>query len=107
MAEARAAFEQAIRIDPQYAEAKNSLGTLDARSGRNADAVAVFKEAIDDSPQYAEPYLNWGLVLAGEGSMKAAKEMFEKALQLSPNLAQARKALQMAEDAPKKQSWPN
>ena len=80
-----------------YLEAKNSLGALYAKLGRNAEAVALFEEAVEDSPQYPQPYLNWGLVLASQGNLTRAKEMFEKALGLSPNLAEARKALQIVE----------
>ena len=88
-----AAFQEAIRINPQYAEAKNNLGTLDAKLGKNAEAIALFKEAVEDYPQYPQAYLNWGLVLASQGDMARAKPMLEKALQLSPNLAEALKAL--------------
>ena len=104
ISEAEAAFQKAIRVDPQYAEAKSNLGALYAKLGRNAEAVALFKEAVEDSPQYPQSYLNWGLVLASQGNLSRAKEMFEKALQLSPNLAEARKALQIVEETPSKQN---
>jgi Flp pilus assembly protein TadD len=97
VSEAKTEFERAIQVDPQYAEAKNNLGALYAKSGNNPEAIALFEQATEDAPKYPQSYLNWGLVLANQGNLVSAKSMFERALQLSPNLAQARKALQIAE----------
>lgn len=97
--EAQTAFRQALHVDPQCAEAKNNLGTLYAVLGENSKAVDLFKEAIEDVPGYPMPYLNWGLLLANQGSLKEAQMMFEKVLQISPNLAEARKDLQIVNEA--------
>jgi tetratricopeptide (TPR) repeat protein len=99
VSEAKAAFQQAIRINPEYAEAKNNLGTLYATLGQNAEALALFKQATEDSPQYPAPYLNRGLLLAKEGNLNRARAMFENALRLSPGSAEARKDLQIVEEA--------
>ncbi len=104
VSESQAAFQKAIQVGPQYADAKSNLGALYAKLGSNAEAVALFEKAVEDSPQYPRSYLNWGLVLASQGDLSRAKEMIEKALQLSRNLAEARKALQLVEETSKRQN---
>jgi tetratricopeptide (TPR) repeat protein len=53
-AKARAAFEQALALQPDLAEANNDLGTLLARSGDIDGAIARFRAAIASTPDYPD-----------------------------------------------------
>jgi tetratricopeptide (TPR) repeat protein len=53
-AEAEAAFREAIRLDPGYADAHNNLGNVLGDVQRYADAEAAYREAIRLNPDYAD-----------------------------------------------------
>ncbi len=66
--EAVAAFREAIRLKPDYAEAHNNLGIALAGQGKVDEAVAEHREAIRLKPDYALAHTNLGIALqAGEG----------------------------------------
>ena len=61
------AFESAIGLNPDFAEAHNNLGTLYSKLGRMDDALACFQRAIDINPEYAEAHRNYSHVLLLQG----------------------------------------
>jgi tetratricopeptide (TPR) repeat protein len=95
--DAVAAFSQALRIKPDYgearrglAEAENGLASGLAAGGRAGDAAAHLEEALRLRPDFAEAHSNLGLVLAGMGRGAEAIAHFKEALRLSPGLAGVR-----------------
>ena len=86
-------FQAAIRLDPEFAEAHNLLGTALATSGRLAEAVAAFREATRLDPMFALAHFNLGLALRDSGDREEASKAFSTALRLQPDLAAARDEL--------------
>jgi len=58
--EAEAAFREAIRINPRYADPYTNLGALFFRRGDTESAIQNWKEALRISPQHtvAQVYMN-------------------------------------------------
>ena len=50
--------EQALRIQPESAQADNNLGLTYGKSGKHREAIKAFKEAILAKPDYAEAHYN-------------------------------------------------
>ncbi|HVT81465.1 MAG TPA: tetratricopeptide repeat protein, partial [Phycisphaerae bacterium] len=62
-AEAMAAFEKAIAIEPRLAEAHNNLGLLQHQAGDYAAAIESFRRSLLVRPNHAETENNLGLSL--------------------------------------------
>ena len=102
--EARRQFEQAVAIDPQYAQAHAALAETilvtfaNHRSIEPAEAFelasAALERALDIDPELAEAHavnglLNisqWAGTRVGQGNAEAAAS-FERAIELNPNLS--------------------
>ena len=59
--EAVEVYKQAIRINPDYAEAHGGLGAAYGNLGRYTESVKALKQAIKINPDYAEAHYNLGL----------------------------------------------
>lgn len=53
-------FEEAVNIDPIYAEAWFQIGTCNYEMGQYRGAIAAYKKAINVDPDFAEAYTNLG-----------------------------------------------
>ena len=80
--EALAAYEQAIRLDPNYARSYLNKGEALSQLRRYSEALAAFEQAIRLDPNYARSYHNRGDVLSKLGQTKAAASSYKQALQL-------------------------
>jgi Tfp pilus assembly protein PilF len=75
LAEADAALEEALAIEPAEPDARLMLAALDAATGRTAEAKAAFREAINRSEEslpVVEMFLKW-LVSRGDRSEAAGE----------------------------------
>ena len=88
-AKARSAFERALTLKPDFAEASNGLGALLGQSGDLAGAVARFQAALDTTPEYPDALNNMGYALLQSGRDADAYPLFQKALALQPDFAEA------------------
>ncbi len=82
--EARAAIDQALRLDPNRAEGHNMLGLSLAKSGDHARAAEEFRRAIAIDPRNAHAYNNLGDVFRATGQRDEALEMYRRAIALAP-----------------------
>jgi tetratricopeptide (TPR) repeat protein len=75
--EAIESYKQAIRIDPDFAEAHHDLGVAYGELGKHEEAIKSFKQAIRIDPDYAEAHRNLGTVYSESGMYKKAIEFKE------------------------------
>jgi Tfp pilus assembly protein PilF/peroxiredoxin len=86
---ARAAFERALEMQHEYAEASNSLGALLAQSGEVPAAIDRFRAALQARPDFPDALNNLGFALFQTGQAAPAFELYEKALALQPEFPEA------------------
>ncbi len=85
LAEAKGRFDQAIVIDPSYAQAYYGLAQVYAAQGKFKTAASYFRKTIDlsESPK-PEVYVNLGFVLILQGNDQEGLQMYDKALAIDP-----------------------
>jgi len=83
-AKAIARFHEAIRLDPNCAEAYAWLGRAYRETGRLDEAERAFREAIRLKPGFALAHYNLGLVLATRGRSSEALEQYAILQEISP-----------------------
>lgn len=86
---AAAAFAEAARLQPLYAEAHNNLGIVWAQLGRFADAASAFGTVVALRPEIAAVHGSLGNALAQLDQLEEALAAFERAAALDPGLAAA------------------
>ena len=87
--DAKAAFEHALVLDPNYADARNTLGALLAQSGDLPGAVAHFRSAIEAHELYPDAMNNLGYALFQMGQRQEAYDLYQRALALRPDFPEA------------------
>lgn len=85
-----AAYSEAIRLAPQYAVLRNSLGLVLVRQGRTPDAIASFEEAVRLYPDFVEARTNLGNALAAGDRPDEALVQYREAVRLKPEASDAR-----------------
>ncbi len=86
---ARHAYEQALALDPEHADAHLNLGRLLHEHGNLAGAEYHYRRALLADPENARAFYNLGVVLEDRGHSTGAADAYEAALRLDPNLAAA------------------
>ena len=86
---ARSAFERALALKADFAEASNGLGVLAGQGGDLPGAIARFQMALEATPHYPDALNNLGYALLQSNRDAEAYELFQKALRLQPDLAEA------------------
>src|SRR6267143_3240544 len=84
-ARARTAFERALVLQPDLAEANNDLGALLAQGGDLDAAISRFRAALASTPDYPDALNNLGYALLLSGRDEEARALYEKALALQPD----------------------
>ena len=82
--EVRAAYEQALVLDPKSTGALVNLGTLLFNSRAHAQAERYYKRAIDVDPNYALAHFNLGNLYDERGASEDAFVHYLEALRLNP-----------------------
>ena len=96
MDEAIAAYRQALRHKPDYAEAHNNLGFALRTKGQLDEAIAEYQEAIRLKKDYAIARTNLGLALLAKGRLDEAIAEGQEAIRLKKDYAEAHCALGLA-----------
>ncbi len=78
-ARAEASFREAIRLQPDYAQAHTNLAVVLFQENRIEEARYHFERAIHLRPNYALGHLNYGLMLRKLGRIDEAKEQLGQA----------------------------
>ena len=83
------AYERAIELDPQHAEAHLNLGRILHEHGRLAQAEVHYRRALAAAPDNARAVYNLGVALEDRNRPSEAKAAYERAVALDPDLAAA------------------
>ena len=87
--DAIAAYDQAIRLKPDLAEAYNNRGVAKDKLGRHEDAIADHDQAIRLKPDLAKAYNNRGVAKDELGRHEDAIADHNQAIRLKPDFAEA------------------
>ena len=98
--QARASFDQSLRMNPNQFNAWLGLGLLAQKQGKLDEAVSDLSRSVELQPS-AQGYFELGLSLAQAGHFPEARNAYQQALQISPDFVDAQRALD-ALQAPKK-----
>lgn len=80
---ALAAYDTAIRLQPDYAEVYNNRGNIKSGLGSHDAALEDYDEAIRLNPDFMNAYINRGIVQLGLNNIGEAKTDLQKALKLA------------------------
>lgn len=74
-------FREALRLDPDFAEALTNLALLLDQSGQDAEAEAHYRRSIELRPDYGQTYLNLGVLLARQKRFAQAEAAYRAAIE--------------------------
>jgi tetratricopeptide (TPR) repeat protein len=87
--EAIEAYDRAISLKPDYADAYLNKGRTLSDIGKKNETIEAYDRAISLKPDYADAYLNKGNVLRSIGKINEAIEAYDRAISLKPDYADA------------------
>ena len=76
------AFDEAIRINPNYADAWYNKGVAFYHQKKYNEAIQAYDKAIKIDPQFADAWQNKGNALEAQGKDKEAAEALYKAVEI-------------------------
>ena len=91
--EALASFDEAIRLNGDYADAYSNRGVVLARLGREDEAVAAWERALAIQPTHIDARSHLGALCVRSGRPLKGAEHLREAVRLAPNSADARNNL--------------
>ncbi|MCK4733511.1 MAG: tetratricopeptide repeat protein, partial [Methanophagales archaeon] len=83
------AYDKAIELKPDFAEAWNNRGVALGKLGRYDEALKAHDKAIELKPDYAEAWNNRGVELGKLDRYDEALKAYDKAIELKPDYASA------------------
>lgn len=83
--EAREAYEEALRLNPEDSRAHNDLGVLLEKEGDLENARAHYHAAVSAHPDFVLAWSNLGDLLGRAGDHEGAVDAFRKALEHAPD----------------------
>jgi tetratricopeptide (TPR) repeat protein len=86
---ARAAYERALEIDPDLADAHVNLGRLLQLAGECGRAEPQYREAVRLAPDDPTPHFNLGVLFEEEGRREEAVHAYRQAILRDPEFADA------------------
>lgn len=84
---AREAYERAIELDPEHADARVNLGRLLHEDRAPAAAETHYRAALSSDPDHDVAWFNLGVALEDLGRLQEAAEAYSKAIELDPSNA--------------------
>jgi tetratricopeptide (TPR) repeat protein len=94
--DARDKFEQAVRIDKNYAAAWNNLGVARYSMNEKSEAKTAYRKAVAIQPNFALAWYNLAVVLDAQNYYDDAIKAYERAFVLDPGLLDVRRNPQVA-----------
>ena len=87
--EAIAQYEQALRINPDYAQAHCALGMALAQAGKPQEAIREYEYALQLEPDFADAHVSLGVALEKLGRLEDAIRHYEEALRIKSDDTEA------------------
>jgi tetratricopeptide (TPR) repeat protein len=87
---ARKHYERSIRMDRNFADAINNLGTVHYASRDYRDAIHYFKRSLKCSGPVASVYANLGAAYFARRDYRNSSRYFEQAMKLDPDVLEHR-----------------
>jgi tetratricopeptide (TPR) repeat protein len=87
--EARRAYLEALRLQPDMVDAHIHLGLLYHRDGQLRDAERSYRKAVEYAPDEALGHFNLAVVLTDQGNPREAIAAYERVVTLLPSFAEA------------------
>ncbi|MDY6804001.1 MAG: tetratricopeptide repeat protein [Cyanobacteriota bacterium] len=94
--EAKAACEQALKNQPDFAPACKTMGNLLQAQGQGDAAWEWYSKAVEIQPDFAEAITNMGALYAQRQQWEEAIAYFQKAIAIKPDLTPAHRNLARA-----------
>src|SRR5215831_4040471 len=88
--DARRCYQRSVKLNPQYAEAVNNLGTIYYSRKSYRRAIGEYHKALKIAPNSASVYSNLGTAEFARKKYKEASEAYQKALSLDPEVFEHR-----------------
>ncbi len=79
-------YERAVKLDPNYGEAINNLGTIYYAEKSYRRSIGYYKRAVRCSTPTGSIYANLGAAYFARKNYKLASEYYEQALKLDPEV---------------------
>lgn len=92
-AAAKAAYEQALELDPAMSAARLNLAVLQAQSGKLEEAEETYQELLRNQPDYFRAHYNYSILLERMGRRQDAISALRNALVYRPDHIDAREKL--------------
>lgn len=80
------ACQNALKLDPNNADAYKAWGNVLQRQGKKGEALGCYAKALENNPNLAEVYANIGSFYAEQCNWQQAISYYEKAITLKPDL---------------------
>lgn len=87
---AKKMYERAIKLNKQYPEAINNLGTIHYARKSYRRAISQYRKALGLNPDSASIYSNLGTAYFARKDYRRAAECYEKAISLDPDVFERR-----------------
>jgi tetratricopeptide (TPR) repeat protein len=91
---------EALRLDPNFWEARSFLGEELAFAGHVTEAQREFEAVLRLKPDHRWAHLNLGVALFKQGRRAEAVRQFEEMLRLDPQLLPAKQYLEQLNSQP-------
>jgi tetratricopeptide (TPR) repeat protein len=88
--------QEALQLDPDFAEAYLTRGVALAKQGKLDEAITAFLHALRVRPDYVEAYVDLGAALREQGKLDRSVAFLQHAIRLKPELADAHNKLGLA-----------
>lgn len=82
-------YQQALRIEPDFAEVRCNLAVLLGQTGNINEAITQYELALRNADGFAEAHFNLAMLLAATGRFEEAVAQYERALRIKPDFAEA------------------
>jgi tetratricopeptide (TPR) repeat protein len=88
--------QEALQIDPDFAEVYVTQGVALAQQGKLDEAITAFLHALRVNPDFVEAYVHLGAALREQGKLDRSVAFLQHAVRLKPELADAHNKLGLA-----------